>query len=52
MKCERFERKPDPRLFALHDAQRVLARAYGYAELAQAQSIRRRSQCPGAWPKP
>ena len=27
---ERFERRPDPRLFALHDAQRVLARAYGY----------------------
>ncbi len=27
---ERFERRPDPRVFALHDAQRVLARAYGY----------------------
>src|SRR5580698_5921544 len=26
---QRFERDPDP-LFALHDAQRVLARAYGY----------------------
>jgi ankyrin repeat protein len=27
---ERFERRPDPASFALHDAQRVLARAYGY----------------------
>lgn len=27
---QRFERKPDPSAFALHDAQRVLARAYGY----------------------
>src|SRR5277367_4901183 len=27
---QRFERKPDPAAFALHDAQRVLARAYGY----------------------
>ena len=26
-----FERAPDPANFALHDAQRVLARAYGYA---------------------
>ena len=26
-----FERDPDPHSFALHDAQRVLARAYGYA---------------------
>ena len=26
----RFERQPDPATFALHDAQRVLARAYGY----------------------
>lgn len=26
----RFERQPDPEAFALHDAQRVLARAYGY----------------------
>ncbi|HEX4166550.1 MAG TPA: ankyrin repeat domain-containing protein [Bryobacteraceae bacterium] len=26
----RFERHPDPSSFALHDAQRVLARAYGY----------------------
>jgi ankyrin repeat protein len=26
----RFERNPDPASFALHDAQRVLARAYGY----------------------
>ena len=27
---ERFERRPDPASFALNDAQRVLARAYGY----------------------
>ena len=27
---ERFERNPNPFTFALHDAQRVLARAYGY----------------------
>jgi ankyrin repeat protein len=27
---ERFERHPDPGTFALNDAQRVLARAYGY----------------------
>jgi ankyrin repeat protein len=27
---ERFERRPHPQSFALHDAQRVLARAYGY----------------------
>lgn len=27
---KRFERRPDPETFALHDAQRVLARAYGY----------------------
>jgi ankyrin repeat protein len=27
---ERFERRPDPAAFALNDAQRVLARAYGY----------------------
>ena len=27
---QRFERTPDPASFALHDAQRVLARAYGY----------------------
>jgi ankyrin repeat protein len=26
----RFERRPDPLFFALHDAQRVLARAYGF----------------------
>jgi ankyrin repeat protein len=26
-----FERRPDPAAFALNDAQRVLARAYGYA---------------------
>jgi ankyrin repeat protein len=28
---EQFEREPDPSTFALNDAQRVLARAYGYA---------------------
>jgi len=28
---QKFERHPDPASFALHDAQRVLARAYGYA---------------------
>lgn len=28
---QQFERHPDPSAFALHDAQRVLARAYGYA---------------------
>jgi ankyrin repeat protein len=28
---QRFERKPDPTQFALADAQRVLARAYGFA---------------------
>ena len=27
---QRFERRPDPQTFALHDAQRVLARSYGY----------------------
>ena len=27
---QRFERHPNPSSFALHDAQRVLARAYGY----------------------
>ena len=27
---QQFERNPDPSAFALHDAQRVLARAYGY----------------------
>jgi ankyrin repeat protein len=27
---QRFERRPDPATFALHDAQRVLARSYGY----------------------
>lgn len=27
---QQFERAPDPSTFALHDAQRVLARAYGY----------------------
>ena len=28
---ERFERSPDPATFALADAQRVLARAYGFS---------------------
>ncbi len=27
---QQFERRPDPATFALHDAQRVLARTYGY----------------------
>lgn len=27
---QKFERNPDPTTFALHDAQRVLARSYGY----------------------
>src|SRR5262249_19625468 len=27
---QKFERSPDPSTFALNDAQRVLARAYGY----------------------
>jgi hypothetical protein len=31
----RFERHPDPAAFALHDAQRVLARAYGYVSWAR-----------------
>lgn len=30
VEVERFERRPDPSAFALNDAQRVLARAYGY----------------------
>jgi hypothetical protein len=32
---ERFERNPDPASFALSDAQRVLARAYGFASWAE-----------------
>lgn len=32
---ERFERSPDPATFALADAQRVLARAYGFASWAE-----------------
>jgi ankyrin repeat protein len=28
---QQFERRPDPVTFALHDAQRVLARSYGFA---------------------
>jgi ankyrin repeat protein len=31
IEVERFERQPDPSTFALADAQRVLARAYGFA---------------------
>ena len=31
---ERFERSPDPANFALADAQRVLARAYGFSSWA------------------
>ena len=30
LEVQQFERKPDPASFALNDAQRVLARAYGY----------------------
>ena len=32
---EQFERNPDASAFALHDAQRVLARAYGYESWAK-----------------
>ncbi len=32
---ERWERHPDPLKFALHDAQRVLARAYGFESWAR-----------------
>ena len=32
---EKFEWKPDPATFALADAQRVLARAYGFASWAR-----------------
>ena len=35
----RFERQPDPAAFALHDAQRVLARAYGYESWAKLKAF-------------
>ena len=34
-----FERHPDPAAFALHDAQRVLARAYGYQSWARLKAF-------------
>ena len=34
VEVERFERSPDPTNFALADAQRVLARAYGFSSWA------------------
>jgi ankyrin repeat protein len=36
---QRFERHPDPAAFALHDAQRVLARAYGYESWAKLKAF-------------
>ncbi len=36
---ERFERKPDPATFALNDAQRVLARSYGYESWAKLKAF-------------
>ncbi|WP_158752396.1 ankyrin repeat domain-containing protein [Acidobacterium sp. S8] len=36
---QQFERKPDPATFALHDAQRVLARAYGYPSWAKLKAF-------------
>jgi ankyrin repeat protein len=36
---QRFERQPDPSSFALKDAQRVLARAYGYASWPQLKAF-------------
>ncbi|MFN7995801.1 MAG: ankyrin repeat domain-containing protein [Bryobacteraceae bacterium] len=35
----RYELRPDPRAFALADAQRVLARAYGYASWARLKAF-------------
>jgi len=35
----KYERHPDPETFALHDAQRVLARAYGFASWAKLKAI-------------
>ena len=37
---QRHEQAPDPTAFALHDAQRVLARSYGFTELAEAEELR------------
>jgi ankyrin repeat protein len=36
---QQFEHKPDPSSFALNDAQRVLARAYGYASWSKLKSF-------------
>jgi len=36
---DRFKRHPDPAAFALHDAQRVLARAYGYESWAKLKAF-------------
>ena len=36
---QRFERKSDPAAFALHDAQRVLARAYGYVSWSKLKAF-------------
>jgi hypothetical protein len=35
---ERHEQAPDPTAFALHDAQRVLARSYGFASWQKLKS--------------
>ena len=35
---ERYERTPDPAAFALHDAQRVLARSYGFTSWQKLKS--------------
>jgi ankyrin repeat protein len=35
---ERYEQTPDPAAFALHDAQRVLARSYGFASWQKLKS--------------
>jgi ankyrin repeat protein len=36
---QQFERRPDPATFALNDAQRVLARAYGYESWAKLKAF-------------
>ncbi len=36
---KRFERNPEPLSFALHDAQRVLARSYGYESWAKLKAF-------------
>ncbi len=36
---QQFERQPDPATFALNDAQRVLARAYGYESWAKLKAF-------------